>query len=190
MVSEWSWVLLLHRRLTGPPSIKCSLRTEAGCTGNLDLSQVSAKRSCPCCSWRFAYACCFKAAANALEHDRENKPGVQSQASWLLQIHMIGSQQQDRDVVIAACAVPVLVGLLRSTQDDVQKRAACALVELARSQRDKDAIIAAGAVPPLVALVTSDQLAEQYEAQKPCGLCLTLNKARMPSLPQTLCLCW
>ena len=65
----------------------------------------------------------------------------------------VGSQQ-NKDVIVAAGAVRLLIVLLRSDHSDPQAAAAGALRDLAAScQQNWDAIIAAGAVPMLVALL-------------------------------------
>ena len=82
--------------------------------------------------------------------------------------HLTRSSQPNRDGVIAAGALPLLVALLRSDQPAVQEAATGCCGNLSSgSQLDENAIIAAGAVPLLVALLSSHHPALQEAAAIP-----------------------
>ena len=100
------------------------------------------------CSRCCASACCFAEVRQA---------NLLRIAADTLEILAAGSQH-NKDAIIAAGAMPLLVAALRSDQPKVQEQVSAALGILALgSQHTKDAIIAAGAVPALVCTLSSDQ---------------------------------
>ena len=78
---------------------------------------------------------------------------------------LAAGSQSNKDGIIAACAVPRLVALLRSPQPDVQGNAAGALWNLAAgSQQNRDTMIEAGAMPLLDAVLRASEPAVQLQA--------------------------
>ena len=78
---------------------------------------------------------------------------------------LTADSQQNRDAIVAAGVVPLLVALLGSDQPALQQQVSNALRCLTHgSQQIRDAIFAASAVPVLIALLRSDHAYVQAQA--------------------------